>query len=388
MAKIVLFREELWPTNETFIQNQVSLVKNHSIQYVGLKAAEASLLLNRPALLLSPYGSRHANWRSQAYRLFPSATAFHRKIREFRPELIHAHFSQNATTALGLARSLRVPMIVTLHGSFEAVPLRKLIRGLGSCMYTLRKRDLGRYTSMFLCVSEFVRQKAQESGYPSTKLRVHYIGVDTKYFSPAGDACDPNLIVFVGRLAEKKGCEYFLRAMKTVKKSRPESRALVIGDGELRGALEKLNSELGSVADFLGSQNPETVRDTMRRARMVCVPSVTASSGDVEGLPTVLCEALATGTPAVTTKHAGIPEIVEHGKTGFLSGERDYELLAQHITSILDSDQLWMELSRNSRQTAVKRFDLENQTRILEDLYSIVLNQSILSNSNEVPMRI
>lgn len=371
MSTVIVYRDELLRTNETFVHNQVALVQRHRVEYAGLEPASRGLPLNAPATLLCQQRSSGSRLRVQAYRAFAFAPGFHRRILALNPALIHAHFSQNATTILPFARRAGIPLIVTLHGSFETVPPAKLVRGLNSFLFIVKRGELWLYASQFLCVSEFVRQKAMEFGFPESKLRVQYIGIDTDYFSPVDEPRERDLVLFTGRLAEKKGCEYLIRAMQMVQAQRPAARLVVIGDGELRSDLEDLNRQLNVGAEFLGEQPSSTIRDWLRRARVFCAPSVTAASGDMEGLPMVLCEAQGVGTPVVSSYHAGIPEIVQHGKTGLLARERDYKTLSEHILSLLGNDADWWGYSRCAQALVKREFDLRTQTQKLEELYSM-----------------
>ncbi|HEX4773752.1 MAG TPA: glycosyltransferase [Bryobacteraceae bacterium] len=377
MATVIVYRDEILRTNETFIHNQVGLIREHQIKYVGLEPTVRSLPLNAPAILLSGRRSKSSKARSDAYRAISIAPAFHRKLLNTRPCLIHAHFSQNATTILPFARRAAIPLLVTLHGSFETVPPAKLVRGLNSLLFVLKRGELWQYTSQFLCVSDFVRQQAINFGFPEQKLRVHYIGVDIDYFSPSAELRDRDLVLFTGRLAEKKGCEYLLRAMQIVRQQRPTAKLVVIGSGELREALEQLNQRVDVRAEFIGEQPSSVIRDWLRRARVFCGPSVTAASGDMEGLPMVLCEAQGVGTPVVSTRHAGIPEIVRHEQTGLLAEERDYKQLADHILKLLTDDRTWTQYSRAGRELVTQQFDLRTQTQQLEELYSLFAAKNI-----------
>jgi glycosyltransferase involved in cell wall biosynthesis len=111
----------------------------------------------------------------------------------------------------------------------------------------------------------------------------------------------------------------------------------------------------------------------MNRALLLCAPSVTASSGDSEGLPITVVEALAMGLPIVSSVHAGIPEAVIHGETGFLAAERDSAALASHILQLLKDEMLWQRFSTQSRERARSVFNLQKQARALENIYEVVL---------------
>jgi glycosyltransferase involved in cell wall biosynthesis len=111
------------------------------------------------------------------------------------------------------------------------------------------------------------------------------------------------------------------------------------------------------------------IAELMRRTRVVVVPSVTAASGDTEGLPMAAVEALASGTPVVGTRHSGIPEAVVEGKSGLLVPERDVDALADRLTCIMGDDGLWSRLAAGARSHAEAEFDLRTQSARLEEIY-------------------
>ncbi len=152
---------------------------------------------------------------------------------------------------------------------------------------------------------------------------------------------EKNLILFVARLVEKKGCEYLIRAAAQLRERQRDARLVIIGDGPLRKELEQLAVELKVPAEFLGVQGPDAVRGWMQRARVLCNPSVTAANGDTEGLGMVFAEAQATGLPVVSTQHGGIPEVVRDGETGLLARERSVEELTSHLERMLVDRAFW-----------------------------------------------
>ena len=115
----------------------------------------------------------------------------------------------------------------------------------------------------------------------------------------------------------------------------------------------------------------------MNRSLLLAAPSVTASKGDSEGLPTVVVEAQAMGLPVVGSVHAGIPQAVVHGETGFLAAERDWKSLAEHILRLLQDPMLWQSFSRNGQQRMRNLFDLRQQTQALEGIYKAVLQGEV-----------
>ena len=193
-----------------------------------------------------------------------------------------------ASQALPLARRLGIPLIVTLHGSDVTAKIN----------FRQRYQNLWKKTSLFICVSEFIQPKAIDAGFPKEKLRVLYIGVDHDVFHPRSEPKNRDLALFVGRLVEKKGCSMLLHAIAKVKENYPRIQTVVIGDGPLRPSLERLAAKLGISCRFLGPQPGAAVRKWLSAARVFCAPSVTASNGDSEGLPTVVVEAQSNGSPS------------------------------------------------------------------------------------------
>jgi glycosyltransferase involved in cell wall biosynthesis len=276
--------------------------------------------------------------------------------------LIHAHFAPDGTKGAKLAQRLGMPLIVTLHG-YDITMYQDFVK---------RYSDLWKEAALFLCVSDFIRSKAIEAGFPSVKLKTHYIGIDTDAFRPAAPDRIPGLVLFVGRLVEKKGCEVLIRAMEHVVRRMPAAELCVIGDGPLRESLSTLSSQLKVPTRFLGALPATEVRLWMQKAAVFCAPSLTAANGDSEGFGMVFLEAQACGTPVVSSLHGGIPEAVSNSVTGTLTPEDDVPALAEAIEAYLASPQLGAQHGANGRAWVKDRYDLFNQTKLLEDIYDEV----------------
>jgi colanic acid/amylovoran biosynthesis glycosyltransferase len=356
---VLIFKETLLPVSETFIAAQVGQLKHFTPKYVGLGRVSPSLPLPSDSILLTADISRTSEFRQKLYRRTGIAPAFHRRAARTGARLIHAHFASGGRSALPLARGLRVPLVVTLHGSDVTVKMN----------FRKRYDDLWRETSMFLCVSEFIKDAALRAGFPEEKLLKLFIGVDRDMFRPVDANRDSNLVVFVGRLVEKKGCSYLLEAMAQVQKKHAKAHTVVIGDGPLRSSLEAMARQLNVSCEFLGAQSALVVREWMSRARIFCAPSVTAANGDSEGFGMVFAEAQAMGTPVVSFRHGGIPEVVLHEETGLVAEERNVTDLATQLSRLLEDNALWSRLSEQGVAVIRERFDLERQTSELEKLY-------------------
>jgi glycosyltransferase involved in cell wall biosynthesis len=191
-------------------------------------------------------------------------------------------------------------------------------------------------------------------------------------------ARDSNLIVYVGRLVEKKGGPYLIRAAALASQKHPALHLVIIGEGPLREEMEGLAKELKVNCTFLGRLlDPEpgnTVLDWLARARMFCMPSITASDGNTEGQPAVFVEAHALGTPAVSFRSAGIGEAVLDGETGYLVPEKDVPALAEKIVTLLTDDEIWSRFSQRARTWVWERFDRTSLNEQLESSYRRVID--------------
>jgi colanic acid/amylovoran biosynthesis glycosyltransferase len=334
-ANMLVFRSALLAYSETFIPAQAEQFRKFIPYYAGLIGVNGLKL--PPERTITPAPSRLLGPMRDAAALFGWLDpGFFQNIRRVHPRLVHAHFEESGMKAMPIAERLNVPLVTTCHGYDVTVETYRWQRypGLGA-YYQRRRRDFFRRGKLFLGVSRFICDQMLRRGYPKEKVRLHHIGVDTGRLAPDPKIVRKPVVLLVGRLVEKKGCAYLIRAMGQVRLKFPEMELFIVGDGPLRTELEELARECRAGARFFGSQSAEFVRAALGEAFLLCTPSVRSRTGDSEGLPIVLLEAMAMATPVVATHHAGIPEAVEHNVTGLLCEERNPEALAQAIMALV-----------------------------------------------------
>ena len=367
---LIIYRDDLLFPSETFIRTQGEALETFGAIYVGLRRNGPVALPEERVILLTSGPSRAKFERHWFTWTQPSRVAT-QAIAAVKPELIHAHFGPDATHILPVARNLQIPLITTFHGYDVTTSDQALAKdSLMLRLYVHRRVLLQRYGAAFLCVSEFIRGKLIAKGFPEERTHVHYLGVDTKFFSPDESVARQKLVLFVGRLVENKGCRYLLRAMTAVRETHPDAGLVIIGDGPLRAELEYLTKEMriGNVL-FLGTQPPEVIRHWLNRARVFCVPSIEISTGASEGFGLVFAEAQSMGTPVASFKTGGISEAVADGRTGLLSTPGDWRGLALQIDFLLSSTELWKRVSVAGRERVTRYFDLTKQSAALEQMY-------------------
>lgn len=369
MQTALIFRERLLGPSETFITEQARSLRRYRPVLAGLRRTRPNLCHSIPEVLLRDGDGPMDKLAANLYRTFPVSGDFFARLKAEKPSIVHAHFAIDAVQALPIVRKLHLPLVVSLHGSDVTSTKSAIAKSFAGRHYWRHRERLFRETSAFICVSQFIRKAAIHAGFPEQKLYVHYTGIDCERFQPVAMARDPKLILFVGRLVEVKGCEYLLRAMALVQQHESEAHLEIIGDGPLRAQLEALAAELSVRVRFRGVQSSDEVLRSMLRARILCNPSATATSGQMEGFGMVFAEAQAVGTPVVSFAHAAIPEAVSHGETGLLCPERDVDALADSLRSLLGDDALWTAMSKRANAWVRERFDIAQQSVNLESLY-------------------
>lgn len=380
--RVLVYHNELLPFSATFVRTQAAAVQSFAMGFAGLfpsRNTSLNLELDFPPILLTTDHTPASRLRRNLFkRTGWGGSAFLRQLKERNPALLHAHFALDASIALEVAEDLGIPLITTLHGYDVTIRDEVLAQSLEGRIYLKRRERLWERCAHFFCSCDYIRGRAIERGFPAEKLETLYSGHNLEKFDLPAVPRQRNLIVYVGRLVEKKGCEYLIRAAQIAAKSCPDLEIAIIGDGPLRPELEALAQSTGVNCRFLGTLlNPapgDTVLDWLNRARLFCMPSITASDGNTEGQPAVFVEAHALGVPAVSFDTAGIGEAVLNGETGLLVPEKDISALANALTRLLTDDLLWQTFSDRARTWAAERFDIRTLNLQLEQAYSRVLN--------------
>ena len=287
-----------------------------------------------------------------------------RYVREGGASLIHAHsVMPDGFAAVLLGREFRIPVVCTGHGSdVHSYPenhrlTRKATR------WVLRKAD------KIVMVSEALRARAitisdqrpmtiVRNGADPTVFRRHH---RSEARARLGLLPNQRIVLFVGTLREIKGIPYLLEAVSQL----VDVQLCLIGDGELRQDLEHTAQRLGLAArcHFLGQRPHEELPFWYSAADCLCISSV------MEGLPTILPEAMMCGTPVVATAVGGIPEVVKNGDTGLLVSPRDSKSLSQAIAAVLENADLKAALSSKAQFRAIRDLTWEGNARAMVALY-------------------
>jgi colanic acid/amylovoran biosynthesis glycosyltransferase len=240
-------------------------------------------------------------------------------------------------------------------------------------------RNLLSRGDLFLCVSNYIKEKLVRLGCDPRKIIVHRSGAEVKKANLLLSSKTNNgkiRIVTIARLVEKKGVEYGIRAVAKILKRRHAIEYNIAGEGPLRDRLQSLIDELnaGDNIKLLGWKTQAEVADLLKASDILLAPSVTTKKGDEEGIPGVIMEAFAQGLPVTSTYHAGIPEVVQDGESGFLVQERDVDALAERLERLIEHPELRFAMGQNGRRFVEAHYDVDKLNDRLVRIYQQLMD--------------
>lgn len=289
--------------------------------------------------------------------------------RQERPQVVLAEFGFHAVRIMELVPATGLPLVVHFRGADAS-----------------SRRFLGRLSERYRRLFELAAAVVVKSGpmrdtlqplFPEPRLQTLPVlispsGADPVRFGaePADPAGASPIFLAVGRFVPKKGPLITLEAFAEVAASRPDLRLVMVGDGPLLATARRRAQELGlhEQVRFLGWCSPEEIAGWMRRSRGFVQHSLTGSDGDQEGSPVAVIEAQLIGLPVVSTRHAGIPEVVVDGATGLLVAEGDRQGMAQAMARLADDPSLAATLGRAGRRRCLASFTVNHHLEALTEL--------------------
>jgi glycosyltransferase involved in cell wall biosynthesis len=326
----------------------------------GLLWTQLILLLRRPIryvqALLFALGRAEAGRGKD----FLQATYLARELVRTKIAHLHAHFINEPAGVAELAHRLSgIPYSVTAHAKdIYLSPQAELVRKMTRAKFVVTCNDYNRRYLEAMAVQ----------GTPIVKI---YHGLDAELFSTDA-AVDPAagapLLLSVGRLRPKKGFHVLLDACGLLKIGGHKFRCVIAGYGPLREELEKRMAKLGlgDTVSLTGMLTQEEVIALYKQASLFVLPCQITADGDRDGIPNVLAEAMAMELPVVTTNVAGIPELVEHDRSGILVRSEDPVELAAAIARLLDQPQLRRRLGKAGREKVCRLFAAEKNAAQLK----------------------
>jgi len=351
--------------SETFIRNQIRFINPDHL----LTGGKWPFLHNGHRSIFS-FPLNITLVRVFFKRLFPKyyhqffTYALKRFLRKYCIGFVLAEYGPVGAMIQDACYSVGVKLVVHFHG-YDASH-QKTVEKFKNYYLKFNKQ-----ASNVIVVSQLMQRRLQDMGIQEEKFLLNPYGVDTTFFE-FNEVSDEEVFIAVGRFTAKKSPLTTIKAFSRVLETHPNATLVMIGDGELRDDVHKLVGELSLQNAVLlkGILSPEEIRIELRKARCFVQHSVTSADGDQEGLPVSILEAMSTGLPIVSTRHAGIPEAVIHDENGFLVEEGDEEGMAVFMKELLAKDELPKKMGRRSREIILERFSQQRQIGNLVQLLS------------------
>jgi len=291
-----------------------------------------------------------------------------------RTQIVHAHWVlPNGLVGAWLADLLHVPLAISLHGSDIFVAQRNRILGWAA-RWALRR------AAVITACSEHLRRGAIGLGASPDKVHIVAWGADPHRFHPTiiplgrsnfGLTSDDVVLVALGRIVPKKGFDILVQALPSLLQSHPRVQVLIGGDGVQREQLCHLAADLG-VLDHLhlpGRIPWDKAPAFLAMGDIFVLPSMRDTAGNLDGLPTVLLEALALGKPVVATRIGGVPLVIEDGVNGIVCPPNDAGQLSQAIARVLNDSALRTRLGEAARSSVEERFNWLDVAQSIASLF-------------------
>jgi glycosyltransferase involved in cell wall biosynthesis len=333
-------------------------------------ALDADVRLRRRAYLAAPFAFRAGR------------EAARRVIRTSGATIVHGHWAV-PSGAIAAAATVNLPVVVSLHGSDVYLAERSRIARIGA------RRAFARAGWITAC-SDDLRERAIALGADRDRLETVPYGVDASRFAPDADArvrvrqelrvLDQDPVVFTaGRFVHKKGFAFLIEAAARLKERWPTLRVVIGGSGDLFEELRARAHEAGVAQQvvFTGVLDHAAVGACLAAADVAVVPSIRDTAGNVDGLPNMVMESLASATPLVATTVGGIPGVVDSNRTGILVPPADAAALADAIDRLLGDPVRRQAIGRAARDEAIARHSWARVAEAFERAYVRARNERV-----------
>ena len=350
---LLIFAPSEGTVSETFIRAHVDKLPFNVLPRYGSELA-----------IVDSHGRKIWIWGwwfgAMARRMAPKLNAW--AMERFIARHLHVSKADAVLAEYGTTGSYLAPACAR-----AGVPLFVHFHGFDASVFDILDTHRVAYHQMFdvasgvIAVSKAMKEKLIQLGVPSDKLHLNSCGVDPSRFSGGTPEYQPPRFCAVGRFVEKKAPCLTVLAFSHVVKEVPNATLEFVGDGPLLGSTKQLARALGIEKSiiFHGKQDSGHVCGLMQQSRAFVQHSVIAEDGDSEGTPVAVIEAQMTGLPVVATRHAGIPDVVVDGKTGFLVHEGDAYTMGQCMLQLAKNPRLAGIFGSSARERAIAHFTLD-----------------------------
>lgn len=349
---IALFSPNKNPYSETFIQAHKNFLKGNVYYYYGI--GENITLEHYPPLVkqFKRYVLKAIKTFLKKDNSFLLEKILTKSLKKNDIDVVLVEYGIHAHHILPAIEKTKIPLVVHFHG-FDAT-VREVLKEHNNY------RGVFRYASKVIAVSRAMVNQLLNIGCPRDKVFYNANAAQSEFYD-IQPSFKNEQFVFVGRFTNKKAPYYAILSFKNVLKKYPKAKLFMCGDGPLLEMCENLvrHYKLENNVIFLGVISSNELRKLFSESLGYLQHSITASNGDMEGMPISVLEASAAGLPVVSTYHAGISDVIEHGVTGLLSEEHDVFEMGQNLIKLLENVEYAEELGQAGKKRIKSHFSLE-----------------------------
>ena len=351
--KYLIFKKGNLPYSQTFATSLATSI-----------GPEASVLFGRQPHLMMRTGGDDVPavplWRQKiawglGRRLLsdPETLSFRQVLRAESPSIVLAQFGPTGASIMDACEAVDIPLITFFHG-YDATEKHVLDE-----YYEAYRQLFSRHDHSVIAVSRSLRRILVDLGANRDRVFVSPTGARCDVFTSNDALRIPGRFLAVGRFVGKKAPYLTILAFSSVLKDSPDASLHMVGDGILLGPCKSLVRALGieQSVSFRGVLSHQEVRAEMSQASIFLQHSIIAASGDQEGTPVSIMEAGASGLPVIATRHAGIPDVVIHERTGVLVEEHDIDSMANAMRALVDEPSRARLLGQQAAKRIHSHFD-------------------------------
>jgi colanic acid/amylovoran biosynthesis glycosyltransferase len=362
MIHIALISPEKSPYSTTFIQAHKQLIHAKVFHLYGIfypTHAEDSGELVKNSLLerIKRYVYKALNKKDNYHH-----TILYKYFKSRHIQLVLAEFGPVGAEVYKVCKMAGIPLLVHFHG-FDAWAKPTLDK------YGTIYRSMFSYASYILGVSKDMCQQLIDLGAPTHKVIYNCHGPNDAFFK-ISPLLDKNIFLAEGRFVDKKAPYLTILAFKYVLDLVPDAELHFIGDGTLLFVCKNIVHalQIGQSVHFHGSLSHDQTYTLFEKALCFVQHSIVAENGDSEGTPVAILEASASCLPVVSTRHAGIQDVVIHGETGYLVEEKDVKGMAAYMVRLAQNKQIAMQMGQQGRRFIHENYTTQKHIAILDEL--------------------
>lgn len=355
--------------SETFISEQKKRLNGNIFFYYGIFTKKK----------LEGYGHLHRSRKSFFYKLqkkvlrksnyWLSEKFLRDSLIDNKIEVVLAQYGDHANLHLSIVKELNLPLIVHFHG-YDA-SIREIIEKND------KYKEVFEYCQYVVAVSKQMYEKLLKLGCPEEKLIYNVYGPREEFFN-VEPLFSKQQFLAVGRFVEKKAPYYLIISFMKVVKKFPTATLVMAGEGSLLETCKRISKALGMNENiqFPGVIDAGSFKQYLSESVAFVQHSVTAANGDSEGTPLAVLEASLAGLPVLSTKHAGIGDVVVNEKTGLLVDEHDVSSMTSNMLKILQDKKLAKKMGQCGKRHIKNKYNIEKYIGTLDELIFNVLRKN------------